>query len=348
MSRTNTPCDQVAGPQVEIAPSARVFGSLRMADGAYLAQGLVVRTLDDAVAIGAGSAVLENGTVVGRSGMPVSIGRRTVFGHRCTIVGAEVGDLCEVGNGATLLPGARLGDRVMLGEGTLVPPGAHLPADTVWVGRPARRLRDLGDADVERLTALRGGHLTVPDHPLLHHQPEERHAMGTLYAYKDRTPEIGEGTVLFDSAEVTGDVRIGRDCIIGAGVRIIGDSHGPVRIGDRVQILENTVLHLLPDNQLVIGDDCVIGPAAMIHGCVIGDGCVIEPAAIVSDWSTLGDHCRVAAGAVLVQGSTFPDHALITGCLAEQTGETDGPLPAPSWALTHEEVATLVRLPDTR
>ena len=28
------------------------------------------------------------------------------------------------------------------------------------------------------------------------------------------------------------------------------DSHGPVRIGHDVQILENTVLHLLPDNQL--------------------------------------------------------------------------------------------------
>ena len=46
-----------------------------------------------------------------------------VFGHRCLVVGATVGDLCEIGNASILMPGARLGDRVFLGEGTLVPSG---------------------------------------------------------------------------------------------------------------------------------------------------------------------------------------------------------------------------------
>ena len=77
---------------------------------------------------------------------------------------------------------------------------------------------------------------------------------------------------LFPTAEITGDVVVGERTIIGAGVKIIGDSHGPVRIGDDVQILENTVLHLLPDNDLVIGDGVIIGPGAMIHGCRIGAG----------------------------------------------------------------------------
>lgn len=45
-------------------------------------------------------------------------------------------------------------------------------------------------------------------------------------------------------------------------MKIIGDAQGPVRIGERVQILENTVLHLLPDSDLVIGDDVTIGPVA--------------------------------------------------------------------------------------
>jgi carbonic anhydrase/acetyltransferase-like protein (isoleucine patch superfamily) len=29
------------------------------------------------------------------------------------------------------------------------------------------------------------------------------------------------------------------------------------------------VLHLLPDNELVLEDDVLIGPGAMIHGCHI-------------------------------------------------------------------------------
>jgi Carbonic anhydrases/acetyltransferases, isoleucine patch superfamily len=72
--------------------------------------------------------------------------------------------------------------------------------------------------------------------------------MGTLYAYRDKTPSIGAGTVLFDSAEITGDVVIGEQTAHRRRREDHRDSHGPVRIGSRVQILENTVLHLLPDN----------------------------------------------------------------------------------------------------
>lgn len=48
--------------------------------------------------------------VVGNSKIPTTIGRRTVFGHRCLVVGATVGDLCEIGNASILMPGARVGD----------------------------------------------------------------------------------------------------------------------------------------------------------------------------------------------------------------------------------------------
>ena len=58
--------------------------------------------------------------------------------------------------------------------------------------------------------------------------------MGRLYAYRDKIPRIADTAVLFDSAEITGDVVVGEGSIIGAGVKIIGDCHGPVRIGARV------------------------------------------------------------------------------------------------------------------
>ena len=82
--------------------------------------------------------------------------------------------------------------------------------------------------------------------------------MGQLYAYRGILPTVAPTAVLFPTAEITGDVVIGERSIIGAGVKIIGDSHGPVRIGNDVQILENTVLHLLPDNSLVIDDGATV------------------------------------------------------------------------------------------
>ena len=134
-------------PRPEIARSAVILGEVHVGAGAILAQGLVVRAHGAAVSIGNYSAILENGVVIGTAKHPVRVGQRTVFGHRAAIVGAVVGDLCEIGNGAILMPGSLLGSGCILGEGTLVPPGTVIPAGTVLVGRPPQVIRPATDAD---------------------------------------------------------------------------------------------------------------------------------------------------------------------------------------------------------
>jgi len=237
------------------------------------------------------------------------------------VIGASVGDLCEIGNASIIMPGSRIGDRVFLGEGTLVPPGMAVPSGTVAVGRPARVVRSASAGDLARLLALRGGDLAVPPATAIRVQhPQEAIAMGQLYSYRGILPVVASSAVLFPSAEITGDVVIGERTIIGAGVKIIGDSHGPVRIGSDVQILENTVLHLLPDNDLIIDDGVIIGPGAMIHGCRIGARSVVEPGAIVCDGSVLGAGCVVRAGAVVKQRSHFESGTQIDGFPAIEVG----------------------------
>jgi carbonic anhydrase/acetyltransferase-like protein (isoleucine patch superfamily) len=160
--------------------------------------------------------------------------------------------------------------------------------------------------------------------------------MGQLYGYRGIVPTIADSAVVFDSAEITGDVVVGERTIIGAGVKIIGDSHGPVRIGDDVQILENTVLHLLPDNELVIDDGAIVGPGAMIHGCHIGARSVVEPGAIVCDGSSVGAGSVVRAGAVVKQRSQFGDGVAIDGFPAVDIGPAE--IGVPSWALRVDDL----------
>jgi len=333
-------------PEAQIAGSAVLLGEVHVGAGAVLAQGLVVRAHGGAVSIGNHAAVLENGVLVGTPQYPVRIGQRTVFGHRATVVGATVGDMCEIGNGAVLMPGARLGDGCILGEGTLVPAGMVVPDSAVLVGRPPHVIRAATDADRERLAVLRQHQTDLTDYPgtVVPGMMRAGAHMGTLYAYRDKTPSLGAGTLLFDSAEITGDVVVGDDSIIGAGVKIIGDSHGPVRIGSRVQILENTVLHLLPDNELVIEDDVVIGPGAMIHGCRIGRGSVVEPAAIVCDWSELGPESVVRAGACVKQRDRFGERSVVDGFPARLVQTLAAAPERPSWALPPDAVQTIRRV----
>ena len=334
-----------AADSPQVAPSGAVLGLLRAGPKCLVAQGAVIRTPGGAVELGAHSVLLENGVAIGTAEQPVSIGQKVVFGHRCVVIGAAVGDLCEIGNGSILLAGARLGRGCILGEGTLVPPGTMVPDEAVVVGRPGRTVRRVSQSDRERLLRLRGGDLSLPPYllqPLSGSMPAGA-AMGRVYAYLDKEPRIDQSAVLFDSAEITGDVTIGPGAIIGAGVKIIGDSHGPVRIGARVQILENAVLHLLPDNELVLEDEVVIGPAAMIHGCRIGRGAVVEPAAIVCDYSVVGEESVVRAGALVKQRARFPARAVLEGHPAAQVATLDAPPACPSWALRRADLATLSR-----
>jgi carbonic anhydrase/acetyltransferase-like protein (isoleucine patch superfamily) len=328
--------------RAELAPrmasSAVVIGRPSFGERSLLSEGAVVRASGGGVSIGTGSAVIENCVVVGTPTMPTAIGRRTTFGHRCLVVGATVGDLCEIGNASVLMPGARLGDRVFLGEGTLVPPGMELPSDVVAVGRPARVVRAVSTADLERLRGLRDGDLSLPPHTATVVEPVlEGLAMGQLYDYRGVAPTIADSAVVFPTAEITGDVVIGERTIIGAGVKIIGDSHGPVRIGNDVQILENTVLHLLPDNDLVVDDGAIVGPGAMIHGCHIGVGTVVEPGAIICDGSVVGGGCVVRAGAVVKQRSHFGDGLEIDGFPAVEVARIEPPA-RPAWALRFDDL----------
>jgi carbonic anhydrase/acetyltransferase-like protein (isoleucine patch superfamily) len=327
----------VAGPH--IANSAVVVGTTRLGEGSLLAEGAVIRSHDAGVEVGTGSAVLENSVVIGNSVIPTTIGRRTTFGHRCMVVGATVGDLCEIGNASILMPGARLGDRVFLGEGTLVPAGMTLPSDVVAVGRPARVIRSASAEDLARLLVLRQGDLSVPPRTAITiESTQETIVMGQLYEYRGIVPTIAASAHLFPTAEITGDVVVGERTIIGAGVKILGDSHGPVRIGNDVQILENTVLHLLPDNDLIIEDGVIVGPGAMIHGCRIGAGSIVEPGAIVCDGSALGAGCVVRAGAVVKQRSQFAAGTDIDGFPAVGVGGLPAPPPTPAWALRLDDL----------
>ena len=328
----------------KIADSTSLIGRIRIGRGIYFAQGTVIRSMDNSVEIKSKSYILENSVVVGTKEFPVSVGAKTVFGHKSIVIGAKVGDLCEIGNNTILMEGSSLGDMCILGEGTLIPKGIHIPNRSVVVGRPGRVIRTLTEQDLDMIRKMRGNNLNIDPYEEQHIEKflKEESEMGKLYVYQNKYPQIKQSTLVLQSAEITGDVVIGENTIIGAGVKIVGDAHGPIRIGNNVQILENTVLHLLPDNELVIEDDVIIGPGCMLHGCRIGAGTVIEPGVIVCDYSTIGKNSLIKAGTLVKQRSQFPDQVILEGFSAKVVERIDGSVEAPAWGFIYEDVEKLI------
>lgn len=320
---------------LKIDDSARLIGKLRLGNNVYAAQGSVLRSVDDSIIIENDTWILENSVLIGTKEHPLKVGSKTVFGHKCIAIGAEVGRLCEIGNCVMFLPNSKIGNMCIFGEGTIIPEGIVIPDESVVVGRPGRIIRKLTDDDKNMIAKMRGNNIALSSfvENIVYYEPKEGNTMGKLYEYNGMNPIISESAFIYDSAEITGNVRIGDNSIIASGVRIIGNSHGPVRIGSNVQILENSVLHLLPDNELVIEDNVIIGPGCMVHGTTIGANSVIESGSIVCDYSKLGKNTLVKSGTLIKQRSIFNDNEILEGYPAKSIGMNQDIQSKPAWAI---------------
>lgn len=318
---------------IKFAESSVLIGKIRYGENVYISQGAVLRSKDDSISIGNSSMVLENSVIIGTKDNPVKVGSKTVFGHKCIIIGAEIGNLCEIGNGVMMLPGSKIGNMCIFGEGTIIPKGTVIPDESVVVGRPAKVIRKLTEDDKNMIKRMRGNDISLKEFKENIFEKEGEVNMGTLHRFKDKYPSIADSAFIHQSAELTGDVIVGENSKIGSGVKIIGDSHGPVRIGKNVNILENTVLHLLPDNQLIIEDNVSIGPSCIVHGTVVGENTVIEAGSIICDYSRLGKNTLVKSGSLVKQRSEFGENEILEGFPAKSTGKNERKLEKPDWIL---------------
>ncbi len=137
-----------------------------------------------------------------------------------------------------------------------------------------------------------------------------------IYEVDGITPQVAESAWVADSAEVVGDVVLGEEVGIWFGVVVRGDT-AVIRIGDRTNIQDLSVLHADVGLPLTIGAGVTVGHKAMLHGCTVGDDSLIGIGAVVLNGATIGKGCLVGAGALVTEGKTFPDGSMIIGSPAK-------------------------------
>jgi phenylacetic acid degradation protein len=142
----------------------------------------------------------------------------------------------------------------------------------------------------------------------------------SVYEFENRKPIIKKGSFIYESADVIGEVDIGKNCYIGPGARIRGD-YGSITIGDNTAIEENVVIHARPGDVTTIGSHVTIGHAAIIHNATIQDWAVIGMGSIISDWAVIGEWGVVAEGAVVKNKQHIPKKSIAVGIPAKIIGE---------------------------
>ncbi len=134
-----------------------------------------------------------------------------------------------------------------------------------------------------------------------------------IHSLQGKTPKIGEGSFLAPSAELIGDVSIGRKCSIWFNTTLRGDVM-PIVIGDETNIQDNSVIHgTYKKCGAVLGSKVTVGHSVIMHGCKIGDLILIGMGSIIMDQAEIPDNCIVGAGSLITENARFTPGSLIMG-----------------------------------
>lgn len=142
------------GERVYVDEAAVVIGKVNLADEVSIWCGAVVRGDVNTIQIGKRSNVQDGSVlhVTGGSanhpaGSPLIIGEDVTIGHHVILHGCTIGNRVLVGMGAIVLDDVVIEDEVIIGAGSLVPPRKRLQSGLMYMGSPAKAVRELTEAE---------------------------------------------------------------------------------------------------------------------------------------------------------------------------------------------------------
>jgi carbonic anhydrase/acetyltransferase-like protein (isoleucine patch superfamily) len=142
-------------PGAWVHPRATVIGEVKLGEKASVWPGVVIRGDVNRIHIGAATNVQDNSvlhvshkTAADPVGGPLIVGERVTIGHAVILHACTIEDECLIGMGSIILDRAVVKKHVLLGAGSLVPEGKVLESGHLYLGRPAKPVRELSEDEI--------------------------------------------------------------------------------------------------------------------------------------------------------------------------------------------------------
>ena len=134
-----------------------------------------------------------------------------------------------------------------------------------------------------------------------------------ISSFRGVHPQIHRTAFIEDSAQIIGDVHIGDESSVWFNAVIRGDVHY-IRVGDRTNVQDNSVIHVRNGTHpTILEDEVTIGHSVTLHGCYVERGALIGIGSILLDDVRVGASSLVAAGALVSPGTIIPPRSLVMG-----------------------------------
>ncbi|MFA5323477.1 MAG: gamma carbonic anhydrase family protein [Smithella sp.] len=139
-----------------------------------------------------------------------------------------------------------------------------------------------------------------------------------LYEFSGKRPRVPDDSFVHPQAALIGDIEVGHECLIAPGVSIRAD-FGPVRIGNRSNVQDNSVIHVYPGSRVIIEDDVIIAHGVILHDVHIKSRCVIGMGAILLFGAACEEDVFVSVGSIVPKGMLIPAGKIVAGNPAKIT-----------------------------
>lgn len=123
---------------------------------------------------------------------------------------------------------------------------------------------------------------------------------------------ISPSAFIHPAATVIGRVTLGDECSVWPSAVIRGDVE-QISIGARSNVQDGAIIHADPGVPTVIGEDCVIGHRAIVHGSTLEDGVLVGMGAILLNGVYVERGSIIGAGAVVTEGTRIVTGSLVLG-----------------------------------
>lgn len=126
----------------------------------------------------------------------------------------------------------------------------------------------------------------------------------------------GKAIFIADTARVIGNVNLGDEVSIWFGAVLRGDAD-KISIGNRSNIQDNAVIHVDPGFPTTIGEACIVGHGAIVHGATLANNVLVGMRATIMNGAHIGEFSIIGAGAVVPEGMQIPPFSLVLGIPAK-------------------------------
>jgi carbonic anhydrase/acetyltransferase-like protein (isoleucine patch superfamily) len=131
------------GQGVYVARGAVVIGDVTLGDASSVWFNAVLRGDINRIVVGHHTNIQDNCVLHLADDHPCVLGDYVTVGHSAIVHACTIGNETLVGMGSRILDGAVVGDQCLIGAGALVTQGVEIPAGSLVLGSPAKRVRSL-------------------------------------------------------------------------------------------------------------------------------------------------------------------------------------------------------------